>query len=201
MYAPFLCYSITGQHFFISGDDGWYAAISDPMVPVNLRMETLTKSDNEQYWLGASVQHFGEDGQLLHSALLETVDPTTHTVSCESVGATAPCVANGAMTVDIDGERKSAPGLYDLGEGYSVAVANLPTECKARSKTYESTHGHELKNPSHHDRRLTDQGFKEYITDRVLLDADRCKDYIAKASEQINGGLHALASLSAGPDA
>jgi hypothetical protein len=115
---------------------------------------------------------------------MDTVDHTSKVSSCESVGAASPCVANGAMIIDIDGQRHSAPGLYDLSEGYSVAVANLPHACKERSSTYKIQHAYELDG---HNRRLADQPFEQFITDRDLLNASECKEWLAKATTETGG--------------
>ena len=94
----------------MQGPNNWYALTSDPKRQLNMYMQTFDDNEQQAFWTNASVQFFNEDGSLEQSMLIETVDHTAKSVSCESIGAKSPCVANGAVKMQLNGEDLIAPG-------------------------------------------------------------------------------------------
>ena len=81
------------------------------------------------YITGLSILTTDTDG-LDHSIVIQVTNPQSLESSCP-VGM-SPCLADGALTVEIDGEETLlAPGTVDVGSGVAVSTVNLPGACRS----------------------------------------------------------------------
>lgn len=120
-----------GQKFDFTGEDGgWYALIKDDNMQVNMRVTTPVPSLPEiTYITGLSVLTTGADGAE-HDLVIEVTDPHNLDSSCPA--GVSPCLADGALTVVLDGvETLLAPGTVSLGQDVEVMAANLPGACRS----------------------------------------------------------------------
>lgn len=115
----------------------WYAVISDisdhsdlPSTHINMRVTSPVAALPEiTYITGLSVITTDSDG-LDHSIVIQVTDPHSLESSCP-VGM-SPCLANGSLTVEIDGEESLlAPGTVEVGPGVAISAVNLPGACRS----------------------------------------------------------------------
>ena len=65
-----------------------------------------------------------------HSIVIEVADP--HSLDSACPAGVSPCLADGALTVLLDGEESLlAPGTVVLGEDVEISAANLPGACRS----------------------------------------------------------------------
>lgn len=113
------------------------------------------------YITGLSVITTDGEGQE-HSIVISVKDPHSLESACPVEGS--PCLADGALSVTLDGEEKLfAPGTVALGEAVTVSAANLPGAC--RSFGFEQYWEKKmLEYAGMHGRRLaTEQSMAEWI--------------------------------------
>lgn len=80
------------------------------------------------YITDLSVTTTGVDG-LEHTMVIQVTDPHTMDSACP-VGVT-PCLAEGALSVEIDGEEALlTPGALSLAPNVAISAINLPGECR-----------------------------------------------------------------------
>lgn len=179
-----------GQKFDFTGEDGaWYALVSDlPAMHINMRVTTPVPSLQEiTYITGLSLLTADADG-LEHTVIIEVTDP--HSISSACPIGVSPCLADGALTVTLDGEESLlAPGTAVLGPGVSVSAVNLPGECRSfgfekyweRKKLEYAQVGRRL-----HERR---QSMAEWVLgDPTVTNMAECMEYVDQAQEA-DGGL------------
>ncbi|CAM9110183.1 unnamed protein product [Ectocarpus fasciculatus] len=181
-----------GQKFDFTGVDGeWYCLVSDlPSMHLSMRVTAPVASMPDiTYITGLSVITTDGEGQE-HSIVISVKDPHSLESACPVEGS--PCLADGALSVTLDGEEKLfAPGTVALGEAVTVSAANLPGAC--RSFGFEQYWEKKmLEYAGMHGRRLaTEQSMAEWILgDPTATNMEECVDYVAHA-EVREGGLFA----------
>ena len=121
-----------GQKFDFTGEDGiWYSVLSAlPDIHLNMRVTSPVPSVPEiTYITGISVKTMDADG-LEHTIVISVTDP--HSLESECPYGRSPCLADGALSVDIDGEAALlAPGEVTLGPDVAIAAVNLPGACRS----------------------------------------------------------------------
>ena len=121
-----------GQKFDFTGKDGeWYALISDlPSIHINMRVTAPVPSLPEiTYITGLSVFTTDSDGDD-HSIIISVKTPHSLRSECPSDGSV--CLADGALSVILDGEETfTKPGTEILAPGVEISVANIPGECRS----------------------------------------------------------------------
>ncbi|CAM9361358.1 unnamed protein product [Ectocarpus sp. 4 AP-2014] len=127
---------LLGQSINWSGiDGGWYSFVQDPDMDLNVNVRLTAPLPEEfpdrQLVTGLSVMAGG------HSLVIEVTNPyETDTAGGCPDGAPAPCLANGGLSVTVDGEKEAdnSPLLHTVRDetlpgGIQVSAANLPVEC------------------------------------------------------------------------
>ena len=121
-----------GQKFDFTGEDGaWYCLLKDgPSIHLNMRVTAPVPSMREiTYITGLSVITTDDDG-VDHTIDIAVTNPHSLESSCPA--GVSPCLADGALTVKLDGkESLVAPGEVTLGPGVAIAAANLPGACRS----------------------------------------------------------------------
>ena len=121
-----------GQKFDFTGESGgWYALISDlPSLHLNMRVTAPVADVPEiTYITGISLMTIGTDG-IEHSIAVSVNTPHSLDSACPSGLST--CLADGALTVIVDGETALAtPGTAVPGPGVEVSAVNLPGACRS----------------------------------------------------------------------
>lgn len=197
-----------GQKFDFTGEDGgWYALISDvPSLHLNMRVTAAVPDVPEiTYITGISLVTIGIDG-IEHSIAISVNNPHSLDSACPSGMPT--CLADGALTVVIDGGNAlTTPGTAVAGPGVEVSAVNLPGACRSFGfeKYWERTRleqvragqadGFELKNV---DDLVADaspapaaQAMSEWILgDPTATNMMECAAYVAE-SINTDGGLFA----------
>ena len=88
------------------------------------------------YITGMSITTTGVDGDQ-HTIVIQVNDPHTLDSACP-VGV-APCLAEGALSVEVDGEEALlAPGVVWLAPDVAVSAVNLPGACRYALITVET---------------------------------------------------------------
>ena len=122
-----------GQKFDFTGEDGrWYSVLSDRQpnnIHLNMRVTSPVKGLPEiTYITGIGIKTVDADGRD-HTILVTVDDPYSLDSACP-VGV-SPCLADGALTVELDGEiALLSPGEVVLGPQVAVSAANLPGACR-----------------------------------------------------------------------
>lgn len=99
-----------GQKFDFTGEDGaWYSLLSDgPCLRVNMRITVpLPDTPSISYITGVGVTLCDNVGDT-HSIELTVQDP--HNLATVCPDARMPCVADGAVSLVLDGESVTTPG-------------------------------------------------------------------------------------------
>ncbi|CAN0133726.1 unnamed protein product [Ectocarpus fasciculatus] len=120
-----------GQKFDFTGQDGgWYSVFSDmPHIHLNMRVTSPVPSVPEiTYITGLGITTTDTDG-LDHTIVITVTDPHSLDSACP-VGV-SPCLADGALTVQLDGkDALLAPGEVLLGPQVAISAVNLPGACR-----------------------------------------------------------------------
>lgn len=119
-----------GQKFDFVGEDGeWYSVVSDNNILVNMRVTSPVPSVPEiTYITGLGIKTTDSSG-LDHTILITVTDP--HSLDSGCPEGTSPCLADGALTVELDGEiALLSPGDVQLGPDVAIAAVNLPGACR-----------------------------------------------------------------------
>eukprot|EP00903_Cladosiphon_okamuranus_P017248 g15893.t1 len=121
-----------GQKFDFTGADGdWYALVSAlPDIHLNMRVTSPVPSVPEiTCSTGVSVQAADSNG-VSHNIVITVADP--HSLDSGCPEGVSPCLAEGALSVELDGEASLlAPGEVKLGPGVAVSAVNLPGSCRS----------------------------------------------------------------------
>lgn len=101
-----------------------------PSAHINMRVTSPFAARPEvTHITGLSVITTDADGSD-HSIVIRVTDPLNSESSCP-VGV-SPCLANGALTVEIDCEEALlAPGTVEVAAGVAVSAVNLPGACRS----------------------------------------------------------------------
>eukprot|EP00904_Undaria_pinnatifida_P007893 jgi/Undpi1/4233/HiC_scaffold_16.g07599.m1 len=171
-----------GQKFDFTGEDGaWYALISDlPSVHVNMRVTAPVPSLPEiTYITGLSVLTTDSVGDE-HSIVISVKDPHSLDSACQTDGSV--CLADGALSVVIDGEEELiAPGTAYLAQDVEVSAANIPGEC--RSFGFEQYWERKKLEYAQADRKLREtENMGDWILgDPTVTNMAECIEYVAGA--------------------
>ena len=100
---------LQGQKFDFSGQDGaWYAILHDEMFFVNMRVTApIADLDKITYITGLGIS-ITDDSGVLRTVVLTVDNPMEMQPECPDVGR--PCLADGALTVELDGVKTTTPG-------------------------------------------------------------------------------------------
>eukprot|EP00903_Cladosiphon_okamuranus_P010581 g10005.t1 len=192
-----------GQNFDSTGRDGaWYSVISDvshqpelPSTQINMRVTSpIASLPQIAYITGLSVLTTDADG-LDHSIVIRVTDPHSLESSCP-VGM-SPCLADGALTVEIDGEEAlRAPGTVQVGSGVAVSAVNLPGACRSFGFETESAVKVEEQTTASRRRRLSAVTGLQDMAYWILggpevADLVECTEYVAFATTTGEHGLFA----------
>lgn len=125
-----------GQKFDFTGQDGeWYCLLSDlPSMHLNMRVTTPVPDRAEiTYITGISVLTTDSAG-LEHSIVITVKDPHSLESVCPTAedGRAFPCLADGALSVVLDGQEGGlmSPGSAKLAPDVVVDAVNLPGACR-----------------------------------------------------------------------
>lgn len=197
-----------GQKFDFAGEDGgWYVLISDlPALHLNMRVTAPVPHLPEiTYITGISLITADADGDD-HSIAISVSNPQSLDSSCPS--GMSPCLADGALSVTIDGENALAtPGSAVPGPGVGISAVNLPGACRSfgfekywerkmldgirvgQASSYESQN---LAEPSaDYTGATADQGMSEWVLgDPTAANMMECAAYVSQ-SIGADGGLFA----------
>eukprot|EP00752_Nemacystus_decipiens_P001257 g1255.t1 len=180
-----------GQKFDFTGQDGvWYALVSSlPSTHINMRVTTPVPSVPEiTYITGVSLLTTDLDG-VQHSVVISVKEPHSLESSCPA--GVSPCLADGALSVLIDGEETLLkPGIVSVAPGVEVSAVNLPGAC--RSFGFEKYWEAKKIEFSQLGRRLGEsQTMAEWILDDpTATNIAECAEYVADAmvEEGLGGG-------------
>lgn len=118
-----------GQKFdFTGADGGWYAIVSAlPEIHPNMRVTSPVPSVPEiTYITGISAKTADGNG-VNHTIVITVADPHILDNGCHD--GVSPCLAEGALSVELDGEvALLAPGGVTLGPDVAISAVNLPGE-------------------------------------------------------------------------
>lgn len=121
-----------GQKFDFTGDDGgWYSVVSAlPSIHLNMRVTSPVPSVPEiTYITGISIMTTDAD-DVDHSIVIAVTDP--HNLDSDCPVGLSPCLADGALSVEVDGETALlGPGEATLGPDVAIAAVNLPGACRS----------------------------------------------------------------------
>ena len=191
-----------GQRFdFTGNDNGWYALISDPpTMQINMRVTVPVPSVPETtYITGFSVLTTDDDG-LDHSIVVAAKTPHNMYTACP-VGV-SPCLADGSLTVLLDGKGSlAAPGTVSLAPGIDITAVNIPGECRSfgfkayweKKKEDNAAYWTKMEQEGARDSRKLSAtlGMGEWILDNpTATNMVDCADYVARSAEE-TGGLFA----------
>eukprot|EP00752_Nemacystus_decipiens_P008177 g7313.t1 len=190
-----------GQKFDFTGLDGaWYSVVSDisddaerPSTHINMRVTSpVAELPEITYITGLSIITTDDDG-LEHSIVIQVTEPHSLDSSCPE-GA-SPCLADGALTVEIDGEETLlAPDAVEVGSGVAVSAVNLPGACRSFGfeKYWEAKQEAYVKAGRKLSAASDLQNMSEWILgDPTATNMDECTEYVAGA---IAGGEDGLFS-------
>lgn len=120
-----------GQKFDFAGKDGeWYALVkSDHSTHMNMRVTAPVPAfPHISYITGISLMTDDADG-FAHSIVISAKDPHNTLSACPP--GVSPCLADGSLSVVLDGEEALvAPGTVSLGKDVVVSAVNIPGECR-----------------------------------------------------------------------
>eukprot|EP00903_Cladosiphon_okamuranus_P020094 g18456.t1 len=174
-----------GQKFDFTGDDGgWYSVLSHlPDIHLNMRVTSPVSSLPEiTYITGVSIKTTDSDGTE-HTITISVTNP--HSLDSMCPEGQSPCLADGALTVELDGETALlAPGMVSLGPNVAIAAANLPGAC--RSFGFEKYWERKKAENAMMGRRLSEQNGLQDMSEWILGDPtatnmDECTEYVADA--------------------
>eukprot|EP00904_Undaria_pinnatifida_P011625 jgi/Undpi1/7593/HiC_scaffold_23.g10066.m1 len=119
-----------GQKFDFSGQDGaWYATLHDELFSVNMRVTApIADLDKITYITGLGVS-ITDASSVVRTVVLTVDSPLEMQSECPNVGEA--CLADGALTVELDGIKRTTPGEVPLGGGVFFSAANIPGECRS----------------------------------------------------------------------
>ena len=185
-----------GQKFDFSGEDGaWYAVVSDlPHMHLNMRVTSPVPSVPEiTYITGISIVTTDADG-LDHTMVISVANP--HSLESSCLVGTSPCLADGALSVVVDGEDVLfAPGEVTVAPDVAIAVVNLPGACRSFGfEKYWERKRLELLARSGRKLRSTSamQKMSEWIlSDPTATNKAECAEYVALATAGGEVGLFA----------
>eukprot|EP00903_Cladosiphon_okamuranus_P020827 g19127.t1 len=179
-----------GQKFDFTGFDGdWYALFSSPpSIHVNMRVSTpLPELPIITYITGLSVLATDSDN-VDHSIVIQVKDPSSLDSACPA--GVSPCLANGALSVLLDGEETLvSPGTVEMAPGVTVSAVNLPGAC--RSFGFEKYWEQKQLEYAQIGRRLdqSSQTMADWILgDPTATNPAECAEYIAHAITDVSGG-------------
>lgn len=192
----------SGQKFDFTGEDGaWYALISDPpSLQLNMRVTVPFPSLPEITYITGFALLTTDDVGFHHSIVVTTNEPHNLETACP-VGV-SPCLANGSLTVLLDGEEALvAPGTVSLAPGIDITVVNTPGECRPfgfarhweKKKQDNAALGASMEQENAQERRMlsTRLSMGEWIlADPTVTNMADCTDYVAH-SAVVDGGLFA----------
>ena len=120
-----------GQKFDFTGEDGaWYCLVNDgPSMHLNMRVTSPVLSVPQiTYITGLSMITTDTQG-VDHTIEIFVNDP--HNLQSACPAGASPCLADGALTVKLDGrDSLVAPGEVTLGPGVAISAVNLPGACR-----------------------------------------------------------------------
>ncbi|CAM9880304.1 unnamed protein product, partial [Hapterophycus canaliculatus] len=175
-----------GQKFDFTGQDGaWYCLLSDfPTMHLNMRVTTPMPNRPEiTYITGISVLTTDSEG-LEHSIVITVKDPHSLESACPTAedGSASPCLADGALSVVLDGNEEGlvAPGSATLAPDVAVGAVNLPGAC--RSFGFEKYWERKKLAYAQTGRRLAESAsMAEWIlSDPTATNIDECTEYVAR---------------------
>ena len=121
-----------GQKFDFTGDDGgWYSVLSVlPDIHLNMRVTSPVPSVPEiTYITGISIKTTDAAG-VEHTIVIQVAEP--HSLDSACPAEVSPCLAEGALSVEIDGETALlSPGEVSLGPDVAISAVNLPGACRS----------------------------------------------------------------------
>ncbi|CAM9914742.1 unnamed protein product [Ectocarpus fasciculatus] len=188
---------LLGQSIDWFGVDGeWYSFVKDPDMDlhVNVRLTAPLPEEfpDRQLVTGLAVVSEG------HSLVLEVTNPysTDMTDGCPG-GSPTPCLANGGLSVTVDGKKNvgDSPLLHPtrsevLPGGIQVSADNLPVQCwqfgghKIWARHYEGILAR---------RNLRAQSFEDWVLSFTDMAAhDWCTEYITEKGLTDVQSAHAI---------
>ncbi|CAN0210111.1 unnamed protein product [Scytosiphon promiscuus] len=182
-----------GQKFDFVGEDGeWYCVLRDgPGLHLNMRVTSPVPSMPEiTYITGVSLITADPDG-VEHTIVIEVTNPHTLESSCPE--GVSPCLADGALTVEVDGsEVLVAPGTVAVGPEVVISAINLPGAC--RSFGFEKYWDRKKLEFAQAGRKLNLIGGMQDMGDWILSDptitnAAECAEYVAYSTAAGSRGL------------
>ncbi|CAN0152013.1 unnamed protein product [Scytosiphon promiscuus] len=184
-----------GQKFdFVGEDEEWYCVLQDGAeLQLNMRVTSPVPSVPEiTYITGISVRTIDLDG-LSHTIVVQVTDPHDLSASCRE--EVSPCLADGALSVEVDGrEVLLSPGTVSVGPGTAISAVNLPGAC--RSFGFEKYWESKKLEYAQAGRKLEVDGEMQDMAEWILGDPTatniaECVEYVARAKAGGGSGLFA----------
>ncbi|CAM9208077.1 unnamed protein product [Ectocarpus fasciculatus] len=184
-----------GQKFDFVGQDGhWYSVLSDtPSLEVNMRVSNPVPSVPEiTYITGLGVKTLDSDG-FEHTIVITVTDPHSLDSACPVGGST--CLADGALTVELDGEvTLVSPGEAQLGPNVAISAVNLPGACRSFGfeKYWErkkEEYARAAAGRSLFDRTEMQQMSEWILGDPTATNMAECTEYVMQATADGSTGL------------
>lgn len=120
-----------GQKFDFTGEDGgWYSVLDDgPALRINMRVTSPVSGVPQiTYITGISIMTTDAEG-VDHTIVIQARDPHSLEASCPA--GVSPCLAEGSLSVHLDGEEVLlAPGRKTLAPDVVISAVNLPGACR-----------------------------------------------------------------------
>lgn len=175
-----------GQRFDFTGEsEANYALLADePSTLLTMQVHApIPELPVITYITGVGLTAEDMDGNV-HTVHVSVDDPSD--VHAEHKCPTdEPCLAEGVLTVLLDGEPMTRPGAVELGPGFSVGGVNIPGECRPfgfekywAGKVRQA----ELAAAGGEGRRLLHTSMAEWILrDFAATNIDECMSYVERA--------------------
>ena len=185
-----------GQMFDFAGNDGeWYALVSDlPSMHLNMRVTSPVPSVPEiTYITGLSLLATDDDG-FVHTVVISVKHP--HSIESACPAEISPCLAEGALSVVLDGEEALvAPGTVTMAPGVHVGAANIPGECRSFGfEKYWEKKKEEAAMQGSRKLSVASMDMGEWIlADVTATNMVECTEYVARSITE-EGGVFALDS-------
>lgn len=186
---------LRGQSIDWAGvDGGWYCLIRDDLADIHVNVRLTAPLPDEfpdrQLITGVSVMSEG------HSLVIQVKNPYAVDPFDGCPDETSPCLANGALRVEVDGNEGNGQLLgvtrdEHVVEGMDISASNLPVECRQFG-------GHTIWARMYEEmlqgtRQLTSESFEDWV---LLFDnmaaPEWCAKYVAERSLLDVQSTHAI---------
>lgn len=181
-----------GQKFDFTGQDGGYYAllVDEPSTLLTMKVHAPVPTVSQiTYIVGFALKANDLNG-VPHTVEVRTNHPENFNAQTQCPGGeNEPCLADGALTVLLDGKPMTRPGMQTLAPGLIVGAVNLPGECRPFGfENYWAKKVHEAEmTAAVAGRRLevSSMSMDDWVLrDQAATNRAECEAYVARAVEQ-----------------